>query len=46
MLLSWANVWFYQDLMARMREAIMADRFLAFAAEHRTRLSAQETARS
>lgn len=46
MLLSWANVWFYQDLMARMREAIMAGRFAAFAAEYRTRLSAQETARS
>jgi queuine tRNA-ribosyltransferase len=46
MLLSWANVWFYQDLMARMREAIAEGRFAAFAAEHRARLSAQETGRS
>lgn len=31
MLLSWANTWFYQDLMARMREAIAEGRFAAFA---------------
>ena len=30
MLLSWANTWFYQDLMAAMRAAIAARRFSAF----------------
>jgi queuine tRNA-ribosyltransferase len=30
MLLSWANTWFYQDLMARMREAIAEGRFAEF----------------
>jgi queuine tRNA-ribosyltransferase len=30
MLLSWANTWFYQDLMARMRDAIARGRFAEF----------------
>jgi queuine tRNA-ribosyltransferase len=30
MLLSWANTWFYQDLMARMRDAIARSRFAEF----------------
>ena len=42
MLLSWANVWFYQELMEAMRKAIAEGRFAAFAAEHRARLSAHE----
>ncbi len=33
MLVSWANVHYYQDLMAGMRKAIDEDRFAAFAAE-------------
>jgi queuine tRNA-ribosyltransferase len=40
MLLSWANVHFYQDLMGEMRAAIAAGRFEAFAAEALARLSA------
>jgi queuine tRNA-ribosyltransferase len=44
MLLSWANTWFYQELMAAMRAAIMERRFAAFAAEHRGRLAAHEDA--
>ena len=43
-LLSWANTWFYQDLMAAMRTAIAERRFAAFADEHRARLAAQEAA--
>ncbi len=42
MLLSWVNVWFYQELMTRMREAIAAGRFAAFAQDYRDRLSRQE----
>jgi len=39
MLLSWANVHFYQELMQAMREAIAEGRFEAFAQEMRARLS-------
>ena len=39
MLLSWANVAFYQELMAAMRSAIAAGRFAAWAAETKARLS-------
>ena len=38
MLLSWANVAFYQELMAAMRTAIAAGRFAAWAAETKARL--------
>jgi queuine tRNA-ribosyltransferase len=38
MLLSWANVAFYQQLMAAMRAAIAAGRFAAWAAETKGRL--------
>ena len=38
MLLSWNNTWFYQELMAAMREAIAEDRFDAWADETRARL--------
>jgi len=38
MLLSWANVAFYQQLMAAMRAAIAEDRFAAWATETRARL--------
>jgi queuine tRNA-ribosyltransferase len=44
MLLSWANTWFYQELMAAMRKAIVEGRFAAFAAEHRARLASHEAA--
>jgi len=40
MLLSWNNTWFYQELMAAMREAIAAGRFAAWAAETRDRVNA------
>jgi queuine tRNA-ribosyltransferase len=40
MLLSWANVAFYQQLMAAMRAAIAAGRFAAWAAEAKARLGA------
>ncbi|MFO1067056.1 MAG: tRNA guanosine(34) transglycosylase Tgt [Geminicoccaceae bacterium] len=33
MLLTWNNLWFYQDLMRRMQAAIAAGRFAAFEAE-------------
>ena len=39
MLLSWANIHFYQDLMARMRAAIGEGRFETFAQETFERLS-------
>jgi queuine tRNA-ribosyltransferase len=42
MALSWANTWFYQELMAAIRSAITERRFAAFAAEHRARLSGHE----
>jgi queuine tRNA-ribosyltransferase len=42
MLLSWANIWFYQELMAAMRKAIAEGRFAAFVTEHRERLAAME----
>jgi queuine tRNA-ribosyltransferase len=38
MLLSWANTWFYQEVMAAMRAAIAEGRFAAWAAETRARL--------
>ena len=41
MLLSWANVAFYQELMAAMRAAIAEGRFAAWAAETKARLSAE-----
>ena len=44
MLLSWANIAFYQELMAAMRAAIAAGRFAAWAAETKARLSAAGTA--
>lgn len=40
MLLSWANVAFYQHLMAAMRAAIAEGRFAAWASESKTRLAA------
>jgi queuine tRNA-ribosyltransferase len=40
MLLSWANVAFYQQLMAAMRAAIAEGRFAAWAAETKARLAA------
>jgi queuine tRNA-ribosyltransferase len=40
MLLSWANVAFYQQLMAAMRTAIAEGRFAAWAAETKARLGA------
>ncbi len=42
MLLSWANVWFYQELMAAMREAIAQGRFAAFRQHWSGRLNAPE----
>ena len=42
MLLSWANTWFYQELMAAMRVAISEGRFEAFRREHSARLNAAE----
>ena len=39
MLLSWANVAFYQQLMSAMRSAIAEGRFAAWAAETKARLS-------
>jgi queuine tRNA-ribosyltransferase len=39
MLLSWANVAFYQELMAAMRAAIAEGRFAAWAAQTRARLA-------
>ena len=40
MLLSWANVQFYQDLMSRIRSAIEEGTFSAFAADLRRRYDA------
>jgi queuine/archaeosine tRNA-ribosyltransferase len=37
MLLSWANVHFYQELMARAREAIQNGAFAAFAGDVKRR---------
>ena len=42
MLLTWTNVWFYQELMAAMRTAIAEGRFAAFADAHRDRLAGLE----
>ena len=42
MLTSWANTWFYQELMAAMRAAIAAGRFDDFVREHKQRLNAPE----
>jgi queuine tRNA-ribosyltransferase len=42
MLLSWANTWFYQDLMAAMRCAIAEGRFDAFRREFGAKLNAAE----
>jgi queuine tRNA-ribosyltransferase len=39
MLLSWANVHFYQELMARAREAILRGEFAAFTEEVKRRYS-------
>ena len=39
MLLSWANVAFYQELMAAMRSAIAQDRFAAWATATKARLA-------
>ena len=41
MLLSWANVAFYQELMAAMRSAIAESRFAAWASETKMRLGAE-----
>src|SRR5690606_10701551 len=43
MLLTWNNVWFYQELMGAMRAAIAVGRFAEVAAEHRDRLANLET---
>jgi queuine tRNA-ribosyltransferase len=42
MLLSWANTWFYQELMAAMRAAIAAGRLEEFRREHADRLNRAE----
>jgi queuine tRNA-ribosyltransferase len=42
MLLSWANIWFYQELMAAMRAAIAEGRFEAFRREYSDRLNKAE----
>jgi len=42
MLLSWANVAFYQELMAAMRAAIAEGRFAAWVAQTKTRLGSME----
>lgn len=42
MILSWANVWFYQELMTEIRRAIAEHRFADFAAEYGSRLNAAE----
>jgi queuine tRNA-ribosyltransferase len=42
MLLSWANTWFYQELMAAMRTAIAEGRFEAFRREYSERLNKAE----
>ncbi len=41
MLLSWANVHFYQDLLQRIRTAVAERRFSQFAAETRSRLAGE-----
>jgi queuine tRNA-ribosyltransferase len=43
MLLSWANTWFYQELMAAMRASIAEGRFTSWAEETRARLAASQT---
>ena len=42
MLMSWANTWFYQELMAAMRAAIAEGRFEAFRREYSARLNNAE----
>ncbi|MGI9524741.1 MAG: tRNA guanosine(34) transglycosylase Tgt [Hyphomicrobiaceae bacterium] len=42
MLTSWANVWFYMDLMSAIREAIASGKFADFVAEHKDRLASPE----
>jgi queuine tRNA-ribosyltransferase len=42
MLLSWANIAFYQDLMAAARAAIAEGRYAAFLSQHRDRVNAPE----
>ncbi len=42
MLMSWANTWFYQELMAAMRAAIAEGRFEAFRREYSERLNKAE----
>ena len=44
MLLSWANTWFYQELMQAMRAAIAEGRFEEFRQRYRDRLNAAEPA--
>ena len=44
MLMSWINTAFYQELMAAIRLAIEEDRYAAFIAEHKSRLTAAEPA--
>jgi queuine tRNA-ribosyltransferase len=44
MLLTWANTWFYQDLMAAIRAAIAEGRFEAFRREFGPKLNAAEPA--
>jgi queuine tRNA-ribosyltransferase len=43
MLLSWANVAFYQQLMDAMRTAIAEDRFATWATETKARFDGAET---
>ena len=42
MLLSWANIWFYQELMREIRRAIADGRLAEFEAEYGARLNAVE----
>ena len=42
MLLSWANTWFYQELMAAMRTHIEAGTFEAFRRQYAARLNNAE----
>ena len=44
MLLTWANTWFYQELMAAIRDAIAEGRFEAFRREWEPRLNTAEPA--
>lgn len=46
MLISWANVWFYQELMQAMRNAIAEGRFKEWTAETKARLGERPSAGS